>query len=124
MNDMRKLMEMVENSGYENPAYLAAKLYLSHPGLVKPAMAKEVSEQAGIDYDIAVSMIDAIDAYEDIREAPEVWAQSKRKGLEEASYGKDDDPTCDWCGGKMQWCPVCNQWTKTCCQDYGTCQCS
>ena len=37
---------------------------------------------------------------------------------------KDDDPTCDWCGGEMQWCPVCNQWTKTCCQDYGTCQCS
>ena len=118
MNDMRKLMEMVESSGYENAAYLAAKLYLSHPGLVKPALAKELSEQAGIDYDIAVLMIDAIDAYEDIREAPEVWA------LDEDSTGKEGDSRCDWCGGEMQWCPVCTEWTKTCCQDYGTCQCS
>lgn len=66
-------MEIVENSGSDSEVYVAAKLYLSHPGLVKTALAKELSEQTGLDYEVAVLLIDAIDAYEDIREAPEVW---------------------------------------------------
>lgn len=73
---------VVENIGSSETVggpYTAAKLYLSHPGLVKPALAKELSEQTGIDYDIAVLMIDAIDAYEDIREAPEVWETSVKE---------------------------------------------
>ncbi len=63
------VIENIGSSESEGGPYTAAKLYLSHPGLVKPALAKELSEQTGIDYDIAVLMIDAIDAYEDIRES-------------------------------------------------------
>lgn len=50
--------------------YTAAELYLgAESGTTKPQMAKELSERTAIDYDIAVLMIDAIDAYEDIRES-------------------------------------------------------
>ncbi len=73
MNDMRKLMEMVDRADDE-VAYIAAKLYLSHPGLVKPALARELSELGNIDAPTAMLMIDAIDAYEDLREAPEAWS--------------------------------------------------
>ena len=49
-------------------AYTAAVLYIrSARGTVKPQLAKELSERSGIDYDIAVLMIDAIDAYEDLK---------------------------------------------------------
>ncbi len=69
MNDMRKLIEMVESLESEGGPYTAAELYLrSERGTSKPQMAKRLSEQTGIDYAVAILMIDAIDAYEDIRE--------------------------------------------------------
>jgi len=69
MNEMRKLMEMVESPESEGGPYTAADLYLgAERGTTKPQMAKELSNQTGIDYNVAVLMIDAIDAYEDIRE--------------------------------------------------------
>lgn len=69
MNEMRKLMEAVGNSYDEGGAYTAASLYLkAESGTTKPQIAKQLSELTGIDLNIAVLMIDAIDAYEDIRE--------------------------------------------------------
>ena len=72
MNDMRKLMEIVDRPDDE-VAYIAAKLYLSHPGLRKHALASRLSELANVDAPTAMMMIDAIDAYEDLREAPDAW---------------------------------------------------
>lgn len=75
MNDMRKLIEAVEAIEEQNDysdmggAYTAASLYLkAERGETKPVIAKKLSELTGIDLNIAVLMIDAIDAYEDIRE--------------------------------------------------------
>ena len=50
--------------------YTAASLYLkAERGATKPQIAKQLSELTGIDLHIAVLMIDAIDAYEDIRDS-------------------------------------------------------
>lgn len=49
-------------------AYTAAYLYLkSASGMTKPMLAKELSIRTGFDLAVAVLMIDAIDAYEDIK---------------------------------------------------------
>lgn len=78
MNEMRKLMEMVEGlEGFREvhgDAYVAAYLYLNTQHNTKPQLAKKLSEETGIDYNTAILMIDAIDAYEDIREAEEFKA--------------------------------------------------
>ena len=84
MNDMRKLMESINNVEREQlqgirevhgDAYVAAYLYLNAEfGVTKPELAKVLSEEIGVDGNTASQMIDAIDAYEDIREAEEFKA--------------------------------------------------
>ena len=70
---MRKLMDMVD---YDNDeAYIAAKLYLNATGsgAKKPEIAKQLSYKTTVGFQAAILMIDAIDAYEDLREAPDEW---------------------------------------------------
>lgn len=63
-------MEMVEYYGGDDDAYIAANLYLKGMrGTTKTIMAKQLSEQTSLDYRTATMLIDAIDAYEDIRES-------------------------------------------------------
>ncbi len=70
---MRKLMEMVDRIDDE-VAYMAAKLYLTAADEdTKPKLARKLSEMANIDSPTAMMIIDAIDAYEDIRKAPDQW---------------------------------------------------
>ena len=55
----------LEDHGTE---YTAAVLYLkAESGVRKPQLAQELVDITGIDYDVAVLMIDAIDAYEDLK---------------------------------------------------------
>ena len=66
-----KIEQITEQNDYSDMGgpYTAAGLYLkAERGTTKPQIAKQLSEQTGIDLHIAVLMIDAIDAYEDIRE--------------------------------------------------------
>jgi hypothetical protein len=83
MNEMRKLMESVsmyeviqEVAEVHGVEYAAAYLYInSHRfGRTKPELAKVLSGALGIGRNEATQMIDAIDAYEDIREAEEFKA--------------------------------------------------
>lgn len=63
--DNQNSINYLEDQGVE---YTAAYLYLkAESGVRKPQLAKELSERSGIDYNVAVLMIDAIDAYEDIK---------------------------------------------------------
>lgn len=84
MNDkkeMRKLMEALDHIERSQIAsigeahgvdYVAAYLYInSIPSGRKPEMAEALEEATGIDFTTATRMIEAIDAYEDIREAEE-----------------------------------------------------
>ena len=72
---MRKLMEAVEGlkgiQEVHGDAYVAASLYLNNQGKTKLVLARKLSEVIGVDSPTAMRMIDAIDAYEDIREAEE-----------------------------------------------------
>ena len=80
---MRKLMETVKNvermqlqdiREVHGDSYVAAYLYLNSQGSTKPQLAKILGEEINVDFDTASQMIDAIDAYEDIREAEEFKA--------------------------------------------------
>lgn len=75
MNNMRKLMEIVEGlkdiQEVHGDAYVAASLYLNNQGKTKLVLARKLSEVIGVDSPTAMRIIDAIDAYEDIREAEE-----------------------------------------------------
>lgn len=76
MSEMRKLMEAVQNmdsSEIEHVSYAAAKYYLeSGRGSTKDGIAKKLSDETGVEYNIAVLMIEAIDAYEDTRESYDI----------------------------------------------------
>ena len=81
MNEMRKLMEIIGNveqmqlqeiREVHGDAYVAAYLYLNSGfGVTKPELAKVLSKAISISYDSAAQIIDAIDAYEDIKDAEE-----------------------------------------------------
>lgn len=129
MNDMRKLMEAVENLG-EDRQYRRDQG--EHAASTKGLKQTIMDLRAGLEHITMLSVYKASD--ENVLNEINVYARElldSNQGdefLEEDGIifgdNKDDDPTCDWCGGEMQWCPICTEWTKTCCQDYGTCQCS
>ena len=79
MNEMRKLMEavtaydqIVEFAEVHGVEYAAAYVYKNQRfGKTKPEKARKLSGALGISGKDATMMIDAIDAYEDIRDAEE-----------------------------------------------------
>ena len=118
-NEMRKLMEALDNVENQTlqdirevhgDAYVAAYLYRNPVfGVTKPEMARILSKEVGIDYKIAEAMIDAIDAYEDIRESDEFRTESINEGMfggdvedafvsgydsgyDDCVYGEESDP--------------------------------
>ena len=94
MNEMRKLIEAVQtlNENDTGGPYTAASLYLkAERGTTKPQIAKKLSELTAIDYNIAVLMIDAIDAYEDIRESFNESVAEDSTDIQYPDYSEYDD---------------------------------
>ena len=92
MNEMRKLMEAVEGYLDDGGPYTAASLYLkAERGTTKPQLAEELNKLTAIDYDIAVLMIDAIDAYEDIRESFNESVAEDSTDIQYPDYSEYDD---------------------------------
>lgn len=84
--------------------YVAAVLYLNNKGRTKLALARKLSEVTGVDSPTAMRMIDAIDAYEDIKGAEEFKhvqegekSESDSSSWHQKSGGKN---SCDTCGAK------------------------